>query len=311
MTVGPWRLLADCPHCRTASAVVETCDPQHPAWLYGLPVERRCRACGWEQHAPQLDLALGPDALPRCPVCLAGLSPTPPCPSCAFDPTPVTTLEPTSMRDEAASMARLRLWAEEESATDVDAFVDGTFGMTVALVLGRWARGEPVDTSLDAVAWLFPTEEVSVTSEVNRTPTPVPVRRLDAAPIEDNRAGVRMLVSVMLADGVLRAGERTFIDRWLIRERLAPLVADELRVWAPHEAGRSPSDPDRWMEAAVHMMHLDRLRDDNEWRVILAFARAWAVEEEKIMAWDKEWDRRNTSAMGRLVRLLSGLVLGR
>lgn len=311
MTVGPWRLLADCPHCRTASAVVETCDPSHPAWLYGMPVDRRCRACGWVQQVPNPDLTVPPDGPARCPVCAASVAPAPPCPSCGLDPTPVTTVEPAPMRDRDAATARLTAWALEEASPDVATFCQGTFGMPVDAVVDRWERGQRVDTSLDAVAWLFPTEEVSVTSEVARTPTPVPVRRLETPAPDDERAGVRMLVSVMLADGELRSGERTFVERWLAREGLTPVVADELRVWTPAEAGRPPREPRRWIEAAVHVMHLDRQRDEAEWRVILAFARAWGVPEASVEAWDRSWDQRNTSAMGRLVRLLSGVVLGR
>jgi hypothetical protein len=215
------------------------------------------------------------------------------------------------MQDRDVARERLDRWATEEAAADVAEFCKGTFDLTPDDVLGRWERSQRVDTSLDAVAWLFPTEEISVTSDVDRTPTPVPVRRVDPQPIRVDRAGVLMLVSVMLADGELRAGERTFIDRWLMREGLTPVVATELRVWTPAEAGRPPKDAARWIEAAVHVMHLDRLRDDAEWRVILAFARAWNVDEARVSEWDRAWDRRNISAMGRLVRLLSGAVLGR
>jgi hypothetical protein len=164
------------------------------------------------------------------------------------------------------------------------------------------------------IAFLFPGAGGAVSRSLERTqvvdglpaaeaPEPAP------RPAADPRTAVRLLVSVMVADGSLRAGERTFVVRFLEREGLPPLAPEDLRVWRPAELGAPPDAAlcDRALEAAVHLMHLDRERDGSEWTVVREFARAWSVPEQRLSEWDRRYGQRYTGIMARLAKLLDSL----
>src|SRR6185503_20116391 len=98
------------------------------------------------------------------------------------------------------------------------------------------------------------------------------------APAADVRAAARVLVSVMVADGELRAGERQFVERFLQTEGLPPFEPADLRVWRPSEVtGLAAALRPKVLEAAIALAHLDRMRDGSEWKIIQAYARAWGV----------------------------------
>ncbi|MCB9686554.1 MAG: hypothetical protein H6738_08365 [Alphaproteobacteria bacterium] len=289
-----WQVLADCPHCRVEAAIVEWMDPLHPPCTRGLPAELRCRCCGYERRT---------DA----------------------DGTWVDVRAPSDLRDEARARAALARWSEEEGESDPEVFCVANLGGSEALVVALLVAGEPVPTTFDVIAFLFPTgggggggagrplelehqlprvtdgwtDEVEVIPEVPEQPM-------------DPRTPARVLVSVMVADGTLRAAERAFVVAFLEREGLAAMTPDDLRVWRAAELGPPPPPDlrDRLLEAAVHLMHLDRQREGSEWRVIRAFAKAWGVPDERLRAWDQGYDRKYTSAMTRLGLLIHRILRG-
>lgn len=277
---APWQVLADCPHCRTEAGVVELMDPNDPQCAAGIPSERRCRMCGWQE----------------------GVRP------------------PANLRDASAALAALQAWAVEEGEPDVGVFARGSFGAEADEVVARLVRGDAVPTTFDVIAFLFPSggaasiqRAVERTVVVDRAPETRAEPTLAVEPeVTDPRTPARVLVSVMVADGTLRAGERRFIVQFLEREGLPPLAPDDLRVWRPSELGPVPEPAmrDRVLEAAVHLMHLDRERDGSEWRVVRTFARAWGVDDQRLDQWDRRYDRRYSSAMGRLGQLLVRLFGG-
>lgn len=286
MSGQPWQVLADCPRCRVEAAVVEWMDPAHASCAAGEPESRRCRACGHEERW----LEVG-----------------------RWD----TITSARDLRVAGVARASLAAWCEADGGGDLDAFCLASFGLGADEVVARLGAGEAVGSTFDVIAFLFPhAGAASAPSErprlhlgeapEPRQPPPTPPL---VTPMEPRTPG-RFLVSVMVADGALRAGERAFVDRFLLRNELPALAADDLRVWRPLELGPPPPPElrDRLLEAAVHLMHLDRSRDGAEWRVVRAFASAWGVPESTVVAWDERYSRRYTTVMQRLGALLGGWV---
>lgn len=286
---APWQVLADCPYCRTEAAVIELMDPAHPACASGVPSDRRCRMCGWHEVASPS----GEPMIPKIP--------------------------PAKLRDARTALQALRSWAAEEGETDVGIFVRGSFGAEPDEIVDRLVRGDPVPTTFDVIAFLFPSAGgASVQRAIERLgegEPPVaavaPVDRTAPAPA-DVRTPARLLVSVMVADGTIRAGERRFLVRFLEQEGLPPFASGDLRVWRPSELGPAPEPElrDRVLEAAVHLMHLDRERDGSEWRVIRTFARAWGVDDARLDGWDRAYERRYGPLISRLGRWIVRLLRG-
>jgi hypothetical protein len=245
-------------------------DPDDPRCAAGVPSERRCRLCGWHE----------------------GLRP------------------PASLRQADAARRALAAWALEEGEPDVGVFVRGSFGAEPDEVVAKLVRGDVVPTTFDVIAFLFPSAGGAAVQRsiatIDGAPGEAPASAPAAPAAVDPRLAARVLVSVMVADGTLRAGERRFIVQFLERDGLPPFGDDELRVWRPSELGPPPSPElrDRILEAAVHLMHLDRERDGSEWRVVRTFARAWGVDDAVLDRWDRKYGRRYGSAMGRLGQLL-------
>ncbi len=278
---SPWQVLADCPHCRTEAAVLELMDPLDPGCAAGVPSERRCRLCAWTE--------------------LRGR--------------PVGA--PEDLTDPDRARAALARWAAEDGEPDVDVFCTANLGGDAAHVVALLGRRDPVPTTFDVIAFLFPGagggsvgRALDHTPIVDGLPGDAPVEAAPVAAPMDPRTPARLLVSVMVADGTLRSGERTFVLRFLEREGFPPLAPDDLRVWRPAELGPVPEPAlrDRLLEAAVHLMHLDRERDGSEWTVVREFARAWGVPEATLAGWDRGYERRYASAMGRLARLLDRVL---
>lgn len=313
-----WQVLADCPHCRTESAVIELFDPANPACRFAVPAERRCRLCGWaEACAPVAVDPAHPDGCPRCGVVPADGATA--CAGCGFAPTIREIARPEDLRDPARARAALTRWAEEEGERDVDVFCSGSFGADVNTVVALLGRGEPVPTLFDVIAFLFPSasgagpsagvDPNAVAPGELVSPDDPTVHHADRV---DPRLPARVLVSVMVADGALRTGERAFVDAFLARAGARPLDPADLRVWRPSELGPPPPAKlrDELLEACVHLMHVDRERDGSEWRVIRMFSRAWGVPDAVLDGWDRRYERRYGRSLGALGRLLTRLTLG-
>ncbi|MCB9677289.1 MAG: TerB family tellurite resistance protein [Alphaproteobacteria bacterium] len=292
-----WQVIADCPHCHTHGAVLQLMDPDNPACHLGVPAVSECQMCGRTETAgePEL-LPRDPIGSNRCPACRKPLSVASReaacCDQCGWGPE-VVVQPGLDLSDETLVRAGLSRWAASEGLT-IDELCAGSLGGPTDDVVGRYLRGEPVESSMDAIAFLFPGMAAGSALGAH---IEAPVRAERDAPsterAPDPRAAARLLVSVMVADGQIRAGERAYVDAFLAKESMAPLTPSELRPWRPHEIG-PVGDFElarRAVQAAVELMHLDGERDGSELRIVRTFARAWGVPEREVDAWNRQLDR--------------------
>lgn len=339
MREDAYQILSDCPHCKVQAAVVQIMDPLHPACHLGVPQEQRCRMCLWtvtatlEPFSPRLPMAAG-----RCPNCQHPLSEqartgASPCDHCGYQPTVELTQVPQAMSDEAVVRELLARWAAEENESGAEAFCQANLGRSADDAVAALLRGETVETTFDVIAFLFPgsgsgggtvdpkdLDQQRRIAVIDRPPealSPLSLEDIEnELPTEDKPRRVdtltasRALISVMVADGELRIGERRFIDQWLTREGLPAMAVDDVRVWRPQELGVPPDrkGAEKILEAMIHLAHLDRERDGSEWKVIQSYAAAWAVPEAVIVKFDKRYDQKYSTAMTLLWRTLSRLV---
>ncbi len=308
-----WQVIGDCPHCNTAGSVLELMDAAHPGCHLGIPVESRCRMCGLTHTAED------PPFVPRdgigsnrCPSCRKPLSDASrdahTCESCAFT-VAVTTTDGLDLQDPEAIRAGLQRWADEEGVS-VEELCSGSLGAPVDTIVERYRSGESVESTADAIAFLFPGMSAGSALGAN-IDAPVAQPDTRSAPREpDPRAPARLLVSVMVADGRIRQGEQAFVNAFLEREGLQPLAPSDLRPWRPHEvgpiAGRELAE--RTVKAAVELMHLDGERDGSEARIVRTFARAWGVSDRDLAAWSQHHDRRYAPRLSVVWRALSRWV---
>ncbi len=333
MSAEPWQILSDCPHCLVEAAVVETVDPVHPASHFGRASETRCRMCGWqilatvEPFAPRTPISAG-----RCPACTKPLSEgartgTEACGHCAYAPTFETTVQPADLRDPERALAALVAWAIAEGEPDVAVFTRANLGDEPAAIVARLGARERVGSQFDVIAFLFPqmaggsppsgreATRSLVDRHGDRVVDRAPVESTTTAPsvappvVDDRRNAMRVLVSVMVADGELQADELSFVQAFLAREQLPAFTPDDLRVWRPADVAiADPALRERVLEAAVALAHLDRMRDGSEHKVIAAYAKAWGVRDDRLAALDRRYEARYGTALTRLFRLLSSLV---
>jgi hypothetical protein len=121
------------------------------------------------------------------------------------------------------------------------------------------------------------------------------------------------LVSVMVADGRVHPAEHAFLKRFLKANRCPPIPTEHLRVHRP-DAVPLPPDPRtraRMLEAMVHLVHVDRLRDGSEFRVVEEFARAWGVDPMAIARWDALYRKRHATGLQRLWLILQSTFFKR
>jgi uncharacterized tellurite resistance protein B-like protein len=194
------------------------------------------------------------------------------------------------------ALAAITEWAAREGAADVGEFARRNLaGVSPEEAAARLAAHQPLPTSFDAVAWLF-ADTGGAAREAQ-----------GSAGSESAMAAGRALISVMLADGEIRPGERQFIDQFLVRAGLPPASSADLHDWGPGDLQR-PADPAAVLFAMVTLMHLDRKRDDREWRVIQRFAEAWGYPVERLVRLDRSLDEAYAPLMRRLWLTLRGLV---
>ena len=243
-----YQVMSDCPHCRVEAAHLERMDPSRRV---GVPISSRCRLCGYATE-------LGD----------------------------ITDLGHPFV-DVAEVVAALTRWAEEEGESDVGVFCTVNFGgLAPSGVAVRVLAGDRVETSFDVIAWLFPgmsgggsgrrgdEEPPRPKLPAHTPPAPAPTPTTARGP--DPRDTARALVSVMMADGRIRAGERRFVETTLARLGAPQLDENEYRVWRPMELGL-PSDPNSLVEAMRLLALVDREPDGSERRVLEEYARAWGV----------------------------------
>lgn len=311
MGTAGWQVLADCPHCLTESSVVEWMDPDHGIAVFGLPSERRCRMCGWQQIA---------SALPRgdgcCPNCRAPLSVKDSrCAACGYAPPLLPKVPPADLTDPDAAISALRRWAEEEGESDLAVFCVGSFGCAPEEVVQRLAARAPVPTTFDAIAHLFRAGGNTTAQRFAEAPEekiyeaePPPAESKPAPRAPEPRTPARVLASVMLADGRLLAVERRQLAKLLTDLGAPPLSSADLRVWHPFELD-PPEDKEmcgRIVEAAVHLMYVDGYGDENEKKVIDAIARRFNIDPELVERWEARYESRYVGLTGRVARWWRG-----
>ncbi len=121
------------------------------------------------------------------------------------------------------------------------------------------------------------------------------------------------LVSVMVADGRVHPAEEAFLNRVLARHKVPPIPAAHVRVHRPETVpvSSSPRARERMVEAMVHLVHVDRLRDGTEFRVVEEYARAWGVDPAKVRHWDKLYRKRYATGTQRLWLILESIFVKR
>lgn len=212
------------------------------------------------------------------------------------------------MTDATVAREALHDWASREGL-EIGELARGVVGLELAEILARYARREPVPTSLDVLAFLFPGSTAGGSpTNVPIAPTPAPTVR-SAVPA-DPRAPARVLASIMVADGTLGAAERRFVDAFLVEHGMEPLEPAEIRPWRPHELGpvHDRDLAEATLEAAVELVHLDGVRDRSELRVLHTFARVWGVDASRIDTWDRHYDRHHAPPFRTVWRALSRWV---
>lgn len=241
-------LLTDCPSCRVEGGVLELVDPHGRV---EVSVEGLCRLCGYRTEYGLVH----------------------------HEGRAFTTV------DEVTTA--IAAWAAADGEPDVLLFTQVNMGgLTPAEVAARVLRKERVATSFDVIAFLFPQAasgsgfqpddrkpELRAVNEV----APLPLASVPpehAAPTWTPEHVARALVSVMVADGVVRPSEKKLLAR-LLAEWGAPAMPEaDYRVWRPQELG-TPPDAAKLLDAMRAMCLVDREADGTEVRILQEYARAW------------------------------------
>ena len=248
------QLLSDCPTCRVEGSVLELLDAAGPNTT---PLEGQCRLCGFRTEAGAIQA-----------------------PGRQF----------TAVVEVITALER---WATDDGEPDVHGFTHTNMnGLTPEQVADRVLRGERVETSFDVIAFLFPQaasgarlQEPAARPERKAIFRPVnaaePLHAVDPQPESatvavDPQDIARALVSVMVADGVVRAAEKKFLARTLADWGAPPIPDADHRVWRPQEIG-VPADPKRLLQAMIAMSLIDGEADSTEVRILEEYARAWGL----------------------------------
>lgn len=280
-----FQVLTDCPSCRVESALLEVFDP---SIAEGIALEARCRVCGYFSE-------LG-------------------------------TVHRDGQRFASANAAKaaLRAWALEEGEHDLVVFCEGSLGgLTVEEACQRLIRREPIQTSFDVIAFLFPgmgggggggmgtvepPPDALPEAASPRVAHAAPSRSVAADPWESERVLARALAAVMMADGEARPAEQRFIAAQLAEAGAAPLEDSELRSWRPGDLGW-PKAPGPIIAAMARLAHADGQRDKSEWRVVREYARHWGHPLRELEALGDALALEIETPLQRLWRLARGLVV--
>ncbi len=314
-----FEVLGDCPSCRVESARVEIFEGRSILSGFGVPIEARCRMCDatWEGSTePELPSTT---AIPgRCPACKAPLAADAPetrrCASCGLEAVLRPGRAPAALATRAEVVARLESFAREEGIETVEELLgDGFQGASVDDLCGRFARGEPVPTSFDVFQFLFghvtagarPAESAADVAAQRATASP---QSRDSSFGRDPRAILYPIVSVMCADGIIEPAEERFVSAFLAAEGQRPLEPDEIRVHRPVEVERHIPRARRReiVELMIQLAAIDGHADTSELRLAKAYANAWGIPEEDLVAWiDRYQDAHLSSARRFLLKLKS------
>ena len=309
-----FEVLGDCPHCRVESALVEVFEGRSILSGFGVAIEAHCRMCdaAWEGATePELPSVV---AVPgRCPACKAPLPPdateTRQCPACGLRALLRTTRAATPLDTREAVAARLAAFAAEEGTESVDELLrDGFVGITIDELHGLLASGARVPTSFDVFQYLFghatagarPAEPAA--EQAAQRATMGHVAR-DSSLGRNPRAILYPIVSVMCADGVIDPAEERFVSAFLQAEGQTPLEPDEIRVHRPVEVERHIPRARRReiVELMIQLASVDGYADTSELRLAKAYANAWGIPEEDLVAWIERYQDAHVSSARRFL----------
>lgn len=344
----PFQVIAQCPHCKVEGASLETFDHEAPCCHFGVPVESICRMCAratqggvYDPRGDSPDKAAHLLTEERCPGCDAALTDhdrfSYRCNACGLGAYAQILTEPQPLQTAEQVEAALRRWATAEGyGDDLADMLEASFcELSVAEIHALIESGEVVPTSFDVLGFLFshmsggvsgfqaatvdaPTLDQRKTGQFDAVaPPPDEAARLRESILLPSerpphpRNGLLPLISVMVADGVIRPAERQLIDAEIQRRGLDPLRDDELRVWRPHEVG--PVGPmqerERLVELMIQLAHVDDEKDATEMRLVREFALIWGVDPNRIDAWEAEQDARRATPMQQLWSRVKALIL--
>lgn len=314
-----FEVLGDCPHCRVESARVEIFEGRSILSGFGVPVEARCRMCDatWE-GATEPELPAAANVPGRCPACKSPLAADAPetrrCAACGLEAILRGARAPAPLATRADVVARLEAFALEEGIDGAEELLrDGFQGASLEDVCRLLERREPVPTSFDVFQFLFghvtagaQPAEGAVDAAAQRATIPPHVR--DSSFGRDPRAILYPIVSVMCADGVIEPAEERFVSAFLEAEGQRPLEPDEIRVHRPVEVERHIPRARRReiVELMIQLAAIDGQPDTSELRLAKAYANAWGIPEEDLVAWiDRYQDAHLSSARRFLLKLKS------
>lgn len=290
--------LSDCEKCLVESSALELITSRHGR---GVVLEHRCRVCLYEVRQG------------------------------------VVVREADSFREDP-ERARIALerWAKTEGDEEIARFVLAHFGgLDVGAVSARLSRGERVETSFDAIAWLFPgvgavgggggpstAPRDASKPRLHESMRPAPALRMrtsispsipvthESIPkqLQPLRVSARALASVMLADGEATPEDHAYLAQTLAVWGHPPLENEDLAVWRPHDLG-FPHDPELVVAAMCRLAYVDGQRDATEWRVVREFARAWGVSLDAVEKLGAELQKEHARGLRKLLSALRSLVL--
>jgi len=288
-----------CPSCLVEGTRIETWDNEAPSCRLGIPLLEVCRLCGASAEGRVVGTE-NPALGTGCPGCGEELDDdiraAHRCPFCGTHARSEQTQPSTKIVELAVLEERLDDWATHEGVPNARALVEAYFVLPgVPEVLEAMRRGEPVETSFDVVDYLFSgggggsggepavmREEEAPRTE--RMPGPRSRRTTGGA-----REELLALASVAAADGEASADDRVALARAAQRRLVAPLGEGDVRVWRPNEVEPPPTleDRERVLEEMFQLAWTDGELDDSELRVIRDYARAWAIDPERLRQWSE------------------------
>ncbi len=213
--------------------------------------------------------------------------------------------------DMAQLYERMRSGKRVETNLDVLAFLFPEVALAAAVGTSAVDEEFPAARQGGGVAPPVSSETVpppALAPEMDRASSPPPVQPQapesgeQAAPVartapdapefteEFLRWGTMLpLVSVMVADGRVHPEEEAFITRVLARHKMPPVPGHLVRVHRPETVPFSESMKAReaMLESMVHLVHVDRLRDGTEIRVVDEYARYWGIPPQRVTHWDE------------------------
>jgi hypothetical protein len=311
----------DCPSCMVEGTRIETWDSEVASCRLGVPESVRCRLCG---HAAEAQ-----------PYGVASFAPGGGCPSCGSTLTAenreagrcsvcnayaiLVDRAPARRFTEASDLERaLDRWAIEEGLASAQDLLDVYFALpTPRAVFDALARGERVETTFDVADYLFSggtggSGEAAIMRREEDSGPPTEQNSIPRSlrPVAGPRDELLAIASVAAADGEASVDDLAVLTRAAERRGMAPLSAEDIRVWRPNEIAPPNTllDRERVLEEMFQMGWSDGQMDESELRVIRDFSRAWGIDPERLREWTELYSIGDSNRFERWFRRI-GLFL--